>query len=66
VIEIDGYVTEEAVEQTKEVLASPELREKMVHHNYETAKLFFSYNVLHSRLENLISDVTSYTKRFQS
>ena len=65
VIEIDGYVTKEAVEQTKEVLSNPELRDKMVHHNYETARLFFSYGVLQSRLQTLINDVTSYTKRFQ-
>ena len=65
VIEIDGFVTEEAVAQTREVLANPELREKMVAHNYETAKLFFSYSVLQAKLKNLIGDVTSYTKRFQ-
>ena len=58
-------VTEEAVAQTREVLSNPELREKMVDHNYETAKLFFSYSVLQSKLKNLIGDVTSYTKRFQ-
>ncbi len=65
VIEIDGYVTDLAVQQTKEVLANTQLRKKMIHHNYETAKIFFSYKVLQNRLKSLISDVTSYIVRFQ-
>ncbi len=60
VIEFDGYVTELAVQQAREVLANAQLREKMVRHNYETAKIFFSYKVLQNRLKSLIKDVTSY------
>jgi glycosyltransferase involved in cell wall biosynthesis len=56
VIEIDGYVSDEAVRKTRKVLTDPEYRSKMVRHNYETAKKYYSYSVLHSKLKNLISD----------
>ncbi len=38
VIEIDGYVTDEAVRKTKKILTDAKLRRKMVSHNYEIAK----------------------------
>ena len=56
VIEIDGYVTEEAVEQTRQVLKDKQLREKMVEHNYGIAKRYYSYSVLHKKLKSLIAD----------
>jgi glycosyltransferase involved in cell wall biosynthesis len=56
VIEIDGYVSDEAVRKTKKVLTDPAFREKMVKHNYKTAHKYFSYSVLHYKLKNLISD----------
>lgn len=52
VIEIDGYVTEKAVEQTKQVLDNPQLRQQMVDHDYALAKKYFSYTVLHQGLRN--------------
>jgi glycosyltransferase involved in cell wall biosynthesis len=52
VIEIDGYVTDKAVEQTMQVLDNPELRQEMVEHDYALAKKYFSYNVLHQSLRN--------------
>ena len=52
VIEIDGYVTDKAVEQTKQVLDNPELRQEMVDHDYALAKKYFSYTVLHQNLRN--------------
>ncbi len=52
VIEIDGYVTDKAVEQTKQVLDDPELRQEMVDHDYALAKKYFSYKVLHQNLRN--------------
>jgi glycosyltransferase involved in cell wall biosynthesis len=58
VIEIDGYVSDEAVRKTRKVLTDTELRNKMVQHNYETAKKYFSYSVLYKKLRNLISDRT--------
>ena len=52
VIEIDGYVTDKAVEQTKQVLDNPQLRQEMVDHDYELGKKYFSYTVLHQGLRN--------------
>ena len=46
VVEIDGYVTEKAVEQTKQILDDPALCQKMVDHNFELGKQYFSYTVL--------------------
>ncbi|MGD9180516.1 MAG: glycosyltransferase family 4 protein [Desulfobacterales bacterium] len=46
VIEIDGYVTDNAVKQTERVLDNPELCKEMVDHDYALAKKYFSYTVL--------------------
>ena len=62
VIELDGYVTDEAVDFTKKVLTDPALRKKMVTHNYEIAKKYYSYSVLEKKLRNLISDCTGCQK----
>jgi glycosyltransferase involved in cell wall biosynthesis len=58
VIEIDGFVSDDAVRKTRKVLTDGELRTEMVQHNYETAKKYFSYSVLNKKLKNLISDCT--------
>jgi len=58
VIEIDGYVSDAAARQTRKVLKDSEYRNKMVKHNYETAKKYYSYSVLRKKLKNLISDCT--------
>ena len=55
-IEIDGYVTEDAVRKTRDVLENPELRNKMVKTNYDIAKRCYSYAVLRQKLKNLIYD----------
>ena len=51
-IEIDGYVTETAVEKTKQILDDPKLCQEMVDHNYDLAKKYFSYSVLHRILNH--------------
>ena len=45
-IEIDGYVTDKAVEQTQLVLDNPDLCKEIVDHDYALAKKYFSYTVL--------------------
>lgn len=55
-IEIDGYVTEDAVRKAREVLENQELRQKMVDTNYEIATRSYSYTVLQQKLKNLIYD----------
>ncbi len=56
VIEIDGYVSEGAVRQAREVIENPQRRQAMVEKNYEIAKRFFSYRVLQQKLKHLVSD----------
>ncbi len=56
VIEIDGYVTDDAVRQTKKVLKDKKLCHEMVTHNYEIASRYYSYSVLQQKLKNLIAD----------
>ena len=58
VVEIDGYVSDEAVRKTRKVLTDPEFRSKMVKHNFDTAKHYYSYSVLYNKLKNLIMDCT--------
>jgi glycosyltransferase involved in cell wall biosynthesis len=54
VIEIDGYVTQAAVEKTKLVLDNREFCQQMVEHNYELGLKHFSYAVLHRGLRSLL------------
>jgi glycosyltransferase involved in cell wall biosynthesis len=54
VIEIDGYVTDEAVRKTRKILRDKMLKERMVEKNYEIASACFSYTVLHQKLKPLI------------
>jgi len=56
VIEIDGFVTSQAVEKAKQILANPDLCQAMVDHNYELGKKFFSYGVLHQGLRNFMRE----------
>ena len=53
-VEIDGYVTDEAVKKVRALLENPQLRENMVESNYSLAKKFYSYEVLHKKLMNLM------------
>jgi glycosyltransferase involved in cell wall biosynthesis len=54
VIEIDGYVTEEAVQKTSWVLNDKKMCKRMVEHNYALGKHYFSYEVLHTQLKALM------------
>ncbi len=61
VIEIDGYVTESAVRQTRQILKNPKLCKEMVDNNYEIARRFYSYNVLRQKLSALLFDCIACT-----
>jgi len=56
VIEIDGYVSQEAVEKTRQILRDPERCKAMTSHNYHVAEQHYSYRVLHRKLNIMISD----------
>ena len=53
-IEIDGYISEESIQQTRTIIKDPKLREAMVERNYQVAKQFYSYSVLEQKLMNLM------------
>ena len=53
-VEIDGYVTDEAVDQTRTLLQDEQLRKKMVETNYALGEKFYSHEVLHDKLMNLM------------
>ena len=58
-IELDGYVTEDAVRMTRMVLENPERCKNMVDRNYDIAKRCYSYSVIRRKLRNLIYDAIS-------
>jgi mannosylglucosylglycerate synthase len=56
VIEIDGYVTSQAVEKAGQILDNPDLCQAIVDHNYKLGEKFFSYAVLHQGLRNFMRE----------
>ena len=53
-IELDGYVTQSAVDETRRVLTDPVLRKEMVEHNYRVACNYFSFSVLQRTLHHYV------------
>ena len=51
---MDGYLTKKTVKKVKEVLKSPERRDKMVNRNYAIAERYYSYTVLEKRLAAIL------------
>ena len=56
VIELNGYVNDDAVKRVREVLENPELGREMAEENYQLARRYFSYSVLKRKLEGLVAD----------
>jgi len=56
-IELDGYVTESAVQMTREILADEQRKLKMVEKNYTLGKRYYSYDVLERKLPELVRDL---------
>ncbi len=54
VIELNGYVTPAAVEETRRVLSDPERCRQMVDHNYELGRRYFSYSFLKRRIQHVV------------
>ncbi len=57
VIELDGYVTKKAVEETKKVLKDTLTCENMTRHNYNVAQRFYSYSVLEKNLLGILNTI---------
>lgn len=53
-VEIDGYVTDAAVAQVRTILGDPALARAMTETNYTIGEKYFSYEVLHEKLMNLM------------
>ncbi|MBW2010281.1 MAG: glycosyltransferase family 4 protein [Deltaproteobacteria bacterium] len=53
-IELEGFVSKEAVAKTKKILKNPQLKEQMVNHNYKIAKCYYSYSGLEQNIKGLI------------
>ncbi len=51
---MDGYLTKKTIQSVKEILESPERREKMVNHNYKIATRHYSFAVLRKCLRTLL------------
>ena len=55
-VEIDGYVSEKAVRETRKLLEDPELRNEMTETNYQVASRHYSFAMLRRKLMNLLQD----------
>ncbi len=54
VIEMNDYITNETVEQTRAVMQNPSRVRAMVEKNYQLGLKYYSYTVLRQKLENLL------------
>jgi len=55
-VEVDGWITDEAVSKVRRLLDDPKRRQAAVDRNYELARRYFSYAVLADALERLLHD----------
>jgi glycosyltransferase involved in cell wall biosynthesis len=55
-IAMDGYLTRKTVQKVRDVLKSPERREKMVNTNYEIAGRYYSFAMLRRWLNTLLAN----------
>ena len=56
-VELDGSVTDEAVNEVRELLANPRRVRENARHNFEVGQRHLSYSVLRERLAELIDDL---------
>lgn len=55
-VELDGFVDEESIRQTQDLLSASEEVEKITNRNFELAQEHFSLDVLENKLKELISN----------
>ena len=55
-VELDGYVTDAAIRETKEILEDSKLCQEIVDHNYKIGRQYFSFSVLRKNLKAYIED----------
>jgi len=56
-IEFDGFITEDSIRRTRQVLLDGEAVQKMVEKNYAIARRYYSYSILKRHLQSLISEL---------
>ena len=56
VIELNRYVTDDALQRTREILDDADARQEMVETNYALGRKYFSYSVLADRLRSLLTE----------
>ncbi len=56
VIELDDYITDSSLRLTRQILASPDLAQELVEHNYNLGKRHYSYRILKKKLSILLSE----------
>ena len=56
VIEFDGFITDQTIEHTRQVLEDTSLAQEMADHNYKLAQCHYSYSMLERRLQTLLAD----------
>ena len=61
-IELDGYVTKNAVEQTRRILKDPLMRKNMASHNYDVARQFYSFSILEQQLTGILNMIAPCTR----
>jgi mannosylglucosylglycerate synthase len=56
-VEVDGWITDEAIAQVRRLLDDPDRRDQMVTTNYQLAQRYFSYDTLARALEQLLAEL---------
>ncbi len=56
VVELDGYVSDEAVQQTRSILQDPSRCRRITAHNYNVARMHYSYSILRKKLTTLLTE----------
>jgi glycosyltransferase involved in cell wall biosynthesis len=56
VIEFDGFITDETVRRTRQILANPDMCGEMTDHNYRLARRYYSFTMLERSLKTLLAD----------
>lgn len=57
VVEFDGFITEECVERTRQVLNDGAVVQEMVEQNYQIARHHYSYRILERHIHSLITEL---------
>ncbi len=56
VIGFENFITNEVVQQTRDILLNPEIAVEMAKHNYAIGERYYSYQMLEKQLVALMSE----------